>query len=390
VRITSIDLIQIDAGPRPGFGVGVSPTGRIGQTLADRPRPHLEQLLRVQTDEGIEGIATGGNGYLNTDLTVDHVGFLRSFAIGANPFDRERLFQGLHRGGRFLYAKQGWFGPFDNCLWDIAGKVANLPIHKLLGQVRESIPVYAYVAGHPTRSEIERDMLKNVDWARSTLSVPAFKVGVRQDAAFDIGIFRAVRKHVGDEFTLMMDGGSAYSLREAKEIGLALEDLHYEWFEEPMFEQEMRSYKELKRGLTRIPIMATEMLMYDMNISAQWALEGATDLLRANGHYGATSVLKLAHFAELLGTNVELNSFGGLGGHISVQLQCAIANTGFYEHLSNAEQIAAGVTLGTYGRSFGIANAPEIENGHIKPSTEPGWGAVIDWEFVDKHTVSVI
>jgi L-alanine-DL-glutamate epimerase-like enolase superfamily enzyme len=390
VRITSIDLIQVDIGSKPGFGVGISPTGRVGQRLSERPRPHYEQFLRVRTDEGIEGIATGGNGYLNTDITIDHLGYLRDFAIGADPLDRERLFQALHRGGRFLYVRQGWLGPFDNCLWDIAGKVAGLPIHKLIGQVRESIPAYAYVAGHPTRSEIERDMLRNVDWARETMNVPAFKVGVRQDMAFDIGIFRAVRKHVGDDFTLMMDGGSAYSLREAKEIGLALEELGYEWYEEPMYEQEMRWYKELKRGLTRIPIMATEMLMYDMNISAQWALEGATDLLRANGHFGATGVLKLAHFAELLGTRVELNSFGGLGGHISVQLQCAIANTGFYEHLSNAEQVAAGVTLGSYGRSFGITNAPEIVDGHIKPSMEPGWGAVIDWDFVNKHTVEVL
>jgi L-alanine-DL-glutamate epimerase-like enolase superfamily enzyme len=390
VRITAIDLIQLDVGPRSGFGVGVAPTGRIGQKRAARPRPHYEQLLRVRTDDGVEGVATGGNGYLNSDLTVDHVGFLREFAIGADPFDRERLFQGLHRGGRFLYVRPGWFGPFDNCLWDIAGKVAGLPIHKLLGQVRDAIPVYAYVAGHPTRSELETSMLRNVDWARETFGVPAFKVGVRQDAAFDISIFRAVRKHVGDEFTLMVDGGSAYSLREAKEIGLVLEELGYEWYEEPMYEQEMRWYKDLKRTLTRIPLLATEYLMYDMNISAQWAVEGATDLLRANAHNGATQVLKLAHFAELLGTNVELNSFGGLGGHISVQLQCAIANTGFYEHLSNAEQMAAGVTLGTYGRSFGISNAPEIEDGRIKPSMEPGWGAIIDWDFVDKHTVEVL
>lgn len=390
MRITSIDLIQLDVGQPAGFGINVGPTGRIAQRLADRPRPYYAQLLRVRTDDGVEGICTGGNGYLIPDITVDDVGFLRDFAIGADPLERERLFQAFHKGGRFLYQKRGWFGPFDNCLWDIAGKVAGLPVHKLVGQVREAIPVYIYVAGHPKPSEVEAGILRGVDWARDTMQASAFKVGVRQGAAFDIAVCRAVRAHAGDEMELVYDGASAYSLREAREVGLALEDLGYAWFEEPIYEQELRLYKELKRTLVRIPILATEMLSNDMNLVAQWALEGATDLLRAGGSNGATSVLKLAHFAELLGTGVELYSHGGLGGHVSVQLQCAIANTQYYEHLANADMIKAGVTHGSYGRSMGIENAPEIVDGKLWPSQEPGWGAVIDWDFVDKHTVAVL
>jgi hypothetical protein len=105
----------------------------------------------------------------------------------------------------------------------------------------------------------------------------------------------------------------------------------------------------------------------------------ATDLLRAGGSNGATSVLKLAHFAELLGTGVELYSHDGLGGHVSVQLPCAIANTQYYGHLANADTIKAGVTHGSHGRELGIENAPEIEDGRLRPSQEPGWGTVIDW-----------
>ena len=78
----------------------------------------------------------------------------------------------------------------------------------------------------------------------------------------------------------------------------------------------------VKTQLLTIPVMATEMLMYDRDLSAQWLIHGATDRLRVNAHHGTTQVLKLAHFAELYGTNVELNHQGGLYGLIQAQI-CA-------------------------------------------------------------------
>ena len=64
-----------------------------------------------------------------------------------------------------------------------------------------------------------------------------------------------------------------------------------------------------------IPIMANETLMFDVDISAQWMISGATDLIRYNARTGTTAGLKLAHLAELHGTNVEFNGTGGLWGY---------------------------------------------------------------------------
>jgi L-alanine-DL-glutamate epimerase-like enolase superfamily enzyme len=127
-----------------------------------------------------------------------------------------------------------------------------------------------------------------------------------------------------------------------------------------------------------MPVMATEMLMHDVNICAQWLLAGATDLVRVNARGGTTALLKMAHFAELYGTNVELNGPGGLGGHVHVQLQCAIANTELYEHFERFAPLA---------REFGITNPPVPVDGHLAPSTLPGWGAEIDWPYVASRTV---
>ena len=53
------------------------------------------------------------------------------------PLRREELYQKLHHGTRWVYQTPGWFGNFDNCLWDIAGKVAGLPGPACWGRVRD-------------------------------------------------------------------------------------------------------------------------------------------------------------------------------------------------------------------------------------------------------------
>jgi len=121
------------------------------------------------------------------------------------------------------------------------------------------------------------------------------------------------------------------------------------------------------------------MLMYDMKLCAEWLIAGATDLIRVNARNGTTSLVKLAHFAELHGSNVEMNAIGGLGGHVHVQLQCAIPNTYAYEYFAHFPGRA---------KEMGILNAPDAKDGHLEPSLLPGWGAEIDWEYVKHRTVA--
>ena len=64
-----------------------------------------------------------------------------------------------------------------------------------------------------------------------------------------------------------------------------MEELDYIWLEEPMHEQKMNLYQELCRTLT-IPVMATEMLCHDMDLTAQWLIQGATDRLRTRTNIG--------------------------------------------------------------------------------------------------------
>jgi L-alanine-DL-glutamate epimerase-like enolase superfamily enzyme len=320
-----------------------------------------QSFIEVLTDEGITGRCT-------TAMGPGEVAILRNHVIGENPLERERLYQMFTKGTRWVYSHPGWCGDFDNCLWDIAGKVASMPVYDLIGRVRKRFPVYA--TGGDASLE---DYVRAIEKLRAC-GVKAYKVHTYKGGRADMPILRGLREAVGDEYVLISDPVCSYTLREAVEVGHLMEELDFLWLEEPMHEQKMHQYQELCAELT-IPVMSNETLMHDVGLSAQWLIQGATDRLRGNARNGTTQVLKMAHFAELYGTNIELNGQGGLFGLIHTHLGCSIDNTDYYEYASGGD---AGDGLRKNGENWGMLNAPLVEEGNLVPPAGAGWGAIWD------------
>ena len=376
MRITEVGVTVVELPGRDSMLeiVPVPDRRRLRYTHRRHPKEGIthELFLRVRTDEGIEGVCTASS----PGMTKDRLELLRTQVIGADPLKREELWQRLHHGTRWVYQTPGWFGNLDNCLWDIAGKVAGMPVCRLLGQVRDRIR--AYHTGDDGNGTAET-YLRLFERIKETWGITAYKFHNYAGREHNITLFRTRREKVGDEVDLANDPVCSYSLRDAIEVGRVMEELGFLWLEEPFYEQELHNYQTLCRELVTMPVMATEMLMHDVTICAEWLRAGATDLVRGNARNGTTSVVKLAHMAELHGTNVELNGIGGLGGHVHVQLQCAIANTELFEHFTYPVERA---------KESGIVNPPDVRDGHLEPSMLPGWGAEIDWEYVRKKTVA--
>lgn len=364
MKITEVKLYILENPAQTGRAlklIQVPNLRRIQYTHTGLPgeRPAQQAFLEVSTDEGVTGRCT-------TNMTPAQVEILRNQVLGEDPLHRERLYQLLHKGTRWVYQPPGWFGDFDNCLWDIAGKAANLPVHALIGRVRPRFPVYL-TGGDGTQT----DYLKAIEIGRG-MGINAYKFHSYKGGKADIPIFHAVRQEVGPDYDLINDPVCSYDLREAIEVGRVMEALGFVWLEEPFHEQKMHLYQELCRALT-IPVMGNEMLMHDVGLSAQWLIHGATDRLRANARNGTTQVLKMAHFAELYSANIELNGQGGLFGLLHAHLGCCIDNTDFYEYFflaadGNRKQ----------GEQWGMLNGSLIEDGHLAPPDEPGWGAQWD------------
>ena len=334
--------------------------------------PGLQQVMHVATDEGIEGICTVTPGVRGL-MTKDTLEQLRHLVIGEDPLYREGLYQKLHTGTRWVYEHPGWFGTFDNCLWDILGKTAGLPLYAIFGRVRERAPVYQNIGGQ-TKEEAAEDARRSV-----ADGFPAVKDHFYHPPSENIQWFEAVRNAVGPDIDIMHDAVGIYNLPQAIQVGRVLETLNYRWFEEPLPERVHVNMKALC-GELDIPILAPEMMMGDIDLSAQWLISGATDMIRANAQHGATAVLKLAHLAELYGTNVELNGTGGLFGLVHAHLTCSIGNTSYYEYFDGSHERS--------GPEIGMTNPLEPVNGQISPPDGPGWGAEWDTDYFNKMTLS--
>ena len=333
------------------------------------------QVLHVHTDEGIEGVCTVGDARY-TSMRREDLAQLRILTLGEDPLDRERLNAKLHAATRGMFTRPGWFGAFDNCLWDIAGQVAGLPVYALLGRARKRCPAYYNF----NSASLER-AVEGANHAL-TLGFPALKDHFQGSADDNIACFAAVREAVGPDIDLFHDAaGCDYTVEDALSVGRVLEELRFGWFEEPLSDRNLRGLQTLCQSLT-IPILALESLMHDLELSAQWLITGATDLIRVNARHGTTSLLKLAHLAASYTTRVEMNGPGGLFGLVHAHLVCAIENTSYYEYFP-------GGSRDELGWEIGLLNSPLPENGFITPPTAPGWGAEWDWDYFRKKRVAV-
>ena len=330
-------------------------------------------VLHLLTDEGIEGTCTVGDARYTT-MRPEELEQLRILTVGEDPFDRERLNEKLHLATRSLFTRPGWFGAFDNCLWDIAGKSAGTPVYKLIGTARSSSPAYYNFAS----SSIE----KAVEDAQQAVASGFFAIKdhFHFDPAENIRGFAAVRAAVGPDVALFHDAATCqYTFQEALRVGRALEEFGFAWFEEPLPDRDQIGLQQLCAALD-IPVLAPETLMHDIDLSALWLCTNAVDLLRANARHGTTSLLKLAHLAQLHNTSVELNGPGGLFGLVHAHLVCAIPNTSYYEYFP-------GGSRDELGKEIGLLNPPLPQKGRIAPPPGPGWGAEWDRQYFEKKKI---
>ena len=116
-------------------------------------------LLSIKTDDGVEGLSFLGKATVGAAADAAAlIKFLKPMLMGQNPLDRERLNEAIWRRRRMagIYA----IGAVDVALWDLAGKAANMPIHRLLGSFRDKIPVYASSDHLPSPQHYADEALK--------------------------------------------------------------------------------------------------------------------------------------------------------------------------------------------------------------------------------------
>jgi L-alanine-DL-glutamate epimerase-like enolase superfamily enzyme len=226
MKITSVSAIVYRQSLRPG-----------GPPLkfAGEPRTTFETLLvKVETDAGITGWGEAMPHRIWRAVKSLIETLIAPACIGADPTAiaplMSRLMRhtyGVGRAGVVMYALSG----LDIALWDILGKVANLPIYKLLGGCAlDRLPAYASLLKY-----------NNVDYvARVTeeaLGRGYHDLKVHETGRAEItAAAKILRQKTGNG--LMVDVNAPWILQEALAAAAPLVELGLKWLEEPVWPPE--------------------------------------------------------------------------------------------------------------------------------------------------------
>lgn len=333
-------------------------------------------LVRIIADDGIEGNAflgsALGSGARDSQTLID--GF-KPMLMGQDPLARERLWQAMMRRSRGQQIRL--IGAIDVALWDLAARAAGIPIHRYMGSYRDSIPAYASsaVLDSPEEYADEAIRLKEAGWGAYKIHPPAIP-------ELDIAICRKVREAVGDDYRVMLDSTWSYNYPEALRVGKAVEELGFYWYEDPLVEDDLYNYTKLRQQLG-IPIMATEFPPAGPTSYAPWILSQATDYLRGDVALkgGLTSCLKTAHIAEGFHMNYEVHHGGNsLNNVANLHLLMAIPNCEYFEVLLPDEAQKHGL----------IEDIAVDKDGLVHAFNEPGLGAKIDFDLIERNKLAVL
>ena len=333
-------------------------------------------LLRLHTDGGLEGHAFLGSAMRSAALDAQSLlRMLKPLVLGQDPLERERLWQAMWQRNRTT--TQRAIGAMDVALWDLGGKIAGLPIHRLIGGYRDSVPAYASSAVLPSVEAYadEAGRFKADGWT-------AYKIHPPTEPAVDIAVCQAVRRAVGDAYTVMLDSTWAYQYPEALRVGRVAEALGFHWYEDPLADDDVYNYVKLKQQLS-IPILATEYAPGGFTALAPWITARATDFLRGDVAVkgGITPLVKSAHLAEAFHMNFEIHHGGNsLNNVANLHVTMAIRNCEFFE-----------VLLPAAAQKYGLLEDIEVDRaGLVHAPSGPGLGVAIDFELIERHKTSVL
>ena len=228
--------------------------------------------------------------------------------------------QSLHLFGRYgitLFALSG----VDIALWDIAGKAAGLPLHRLLGGgARSGIPAYASLFKYGDREQVA---------ARVKLALDQGYRHIKLHEKTEPEV-RAAREAAGAGVPLMVDTNCPWTPEEARRMAFKLKPYDLHWLEEPIFPPEdFRSLARLRQE-TGVPLAAGENACTAFQFQEMLTL-GAVDYAQPSVTKvgGISEFQKVVSLAEAHGIPVMPHSpYFGPGFLATLQLTAALASPG--------------------------------------------------------------
>ena len=346
-----------------------------------------EILVRVQTDDGLEGIGIATS---YTPIEAAIAAFRSGIAelvIGMDPLAPERIYQKLFAlTSQRIASEKGWSreaiirisAAVDIACWDLVGKTAKLPLYRLFGGYRSEVPCYvtcAYYRDGKTLSELrdEMQMLKAQGHAGFKAKAGGAALGE------DMERLALVREVIGPDKDLMVDVNRGWDLATAIAGARLLEPLRPRWLEEPVRWADDRRKLRLLARETRIPLSAGESELTSYACRALLE-EEAIQILQFDCTMmgGFTEGRKLAALCELNHVHVAPHHDCFVHAHIVAGSPAGL----IVESFTDPERDPLQAEL--------FEDPPKIANGMLKLKEQPGLGLTLSESALRKFGEKIL
>ncbi|RWD98776.1 mandelate racemase/muconate lactonizing enzyme family protein [Mesorhizobium sp.] len=329
-------------------------------------------VVTITTDDGLTGIGIGSASPGERQFREEFCARI----IGMDATLTERIWAILSDSK--MYGRRGFetaaLAPIDMALWDIKAKRANLPLHRLIGGYRDSVPVYiagGYYGADKTLRDLQAEMAGYVEKGARAVKMKVGRVSQAEDAAR----VEAVRAAIGPDITLMIDANCAYRSYEAIQFARRVEEFDIAWFEEPVGPEDYAGFSRIGMQ-TSIPIAAGEQ-EYRVHGFRDLIATGAIGIIQPDARWmgGVTEFMKVAALAQAQGIAIAAHG----PQHIHLPLIGAIPNGIYAEYYH-----------GDFDTPHGpiFLDEPSIDdNGSVSLSQSPGTGFALKPDVIAKLSV---
>ncbi len=331
--------------------------------------------LRLHTDAGVTGWAyssfgmiAGGPAVVQAILEKE----VKPVLMGKDPAFPKRLRADLWKALEY-HGVQGVtqfaIAAADIAIWDILGKLAGLPVYRMIGAFQETMPVYAmcgwYRPNDADRSQYRRSVESALEEGFRAVKI---KVG-RGDIDDDIARIRIALDLCGKQRRVMVDANQVFNRNEAVRRGRIYQDMGCFWYEEPLPPHDRDGYAELAHTLDiRIATGENE---YTRHGFLELLKRGAADVVQPDNRRagGLTEWMEIGAIAEAFG--VDLASHGG--GPTNLHMLLAMPNAIYME------------TGSLKGTSPSHVESLRMVDGAVLAPTSPGMGSELKPEWIRRY-----
>jgi len=363
--------------------------------------------LKIETDEGVYGLGDAtlnGRALAVASYLQDHV---IPCLIGRDAHRIEDAWQFLYKGA---YWRRGpvtmsAIAAVDTALWDIKGKIANLPVYQLLGGAsREGVMVYGHANGKDIAETIENALLykeQGYKAIRLQSGVPglASTYGVSKDRYFYepadadlptenvwstekymrsvVPLFEKARETLGWDVHLLHDIHHRLTPIEAGRLGKDLEPFRPFWLEDATPAENQDAFR-LIRQHTTTPLAVGEIF------NSIWDCKGLIenqliDYIRATVVHagGITHLRRIAALADLYQVRTGCHGATDLSPvcmAAALHFDLSVPNFGVQEYMRHTAETDAV-----------FPHAYTFEDGMMHPGDKPGLGVDLDEVLAAKY-----